>query len=260
MNGRLHLSTVFDGSKTVTEDLYFAPPFKVYSPFYDESGWARYISMCGSAGVLAGDENETKLYVGEGCKVIFTDQGYQKLFNTNGGVSRQSLKLVVRKGGKLCYIPHPIMTFAGCDHVSSGRVSIAESSTLVFSEIYCCGRTAMGEEFGLKRFRSRTEISIDGRADFIDNTLIAPDLLPIRRNGFFEGFTHTGFMYVYSPNKGLLDSVFESAADDGSVQLCSTHTERGIAIRGLGYSGEEIYEKFLSIAEKVRSESDILHD
>ena len=33
MNGRLNLSTAFDGQKTVTEDLYFAPPFKVYSPF-----------------------------------------------------------------------------------------------------------------------------------------------------------------------------------------------------------------------------------
>ena len=44
MNGRLSLSTAFDGQKTVTEDLYFAPPFKVYSPFYDHKGWAKYIS------------------------------------------------------------------------------------------------------------------------------------------------------------------------------------------------------------------------
>ena len=101
MNGRLSLSTAFDGQKNVTEDLYFAPPFKVYSPFYDQKGWAKYISMCGSAGVLAGDKNEIKLFVGENCKVIFTDQGYQKLFNTNGGVSKQSIKLVVRKNARL---------------------------------------------------------------------------------------------------------------------------------------------------------------
>ena len=47
MNGRLSLSTAFDGQKTVAEDLYFAPPFKVYSPFYDHKGWAKYISRCG---------------------------------------------------------------------------------------------------------------------------------------------------------------------------------------------------------------------
>lgn len=254
MNGRLNLSTVFDGVKTVTDDLYFAPPFKVYSPFYDENGWARYISMCSSAGVLAGDENEIKLFVGENCKVIFTDQGYQKLFNTNGGVSRQSIKLVVRKGGKLCYMPHPIMTFTGCEHISSGKVSIAESSVLVFSEIYCCGRTAMGEEFGLKSFRSRTVITIDGRADFIDNTLIDPAALPIRQKGFFEGFTHTGFMYIHTPDADISDSIYESCdlSDKNAVTMCATHTERGIAIRSLGRSGEEIYDLFCGIADMVK--------
>lgn len=79
MNGRLSLSTAFDGQKTVTEDLYFAPPFKVYSPFYDHKGWAKYISMCGSAGVLAGDENEIKLFVGENAR-SFSQTGLSKAF------------------------------------------------------------------------------------------------------------------------------------------------------------------------------------
>lgn len=223
MNGRLSLSTAFDGQKTITEDLYFAPPFKVYSPFYDHKGWAKYISMCGSAGVLAGDKNE--------------------------------IKLVVRKNARLCYMPHPIMTFTGCEHISMGKVNITESSELIFSEIYCCGRTAMGEEFGLKRFRSRTEIAIDGRADFIDNTLIDPAALPIRQKGFFEGFTHTGFMYIYTPDKTMLESIYQAdyTGDPDSAQLCATHTERGIAIRALGHSGEEIFDAFQNIAEKIRT-------
>ena len=223
MNGRLNLSTAFDGQKTVTEDLYFAPPFKVYSPFYDHKGWAKYISMCGSAGVLAGDENEIKLFV--------------------------------RKNARLCYMPHPIMTFTGCEHISMGKVNITESSELIFSEIYCCGRTAMGEEFGLKRFRSRTEIAIDGRADFIDNTLIDPAALPIRQKGFFEGFTHTGFMYIYTPDKTMLENIYQTdyTGDPDSAQLCATHTERGIAIRALGRSGEEIFDAFQLIAEKIRT-------
>ncbi len=65
MNGRLSLSTAFDGQKPLLRTYFFAPPFKVYSPFYDHKGWAKYISMCGSAGVLAGDENEIKLFVGK---------------------------------------------------------------------------------------------------------------------------------------------------------------------------------------------------
>ena len=152
-------------------------------------------------------------------------------------------------------MPHPIMTFTGCEHISMGKVNITESSELIFSEIYCCGRTAMGEEFGLKRFRSRTEIAIDGRADFIDNTLIDPAALPIRQKGFFESFTHTGFMYIYTPDKTMLESIYQAdyTSDPDSAQLCATHTERGIAIRALGRSGEEIFDAFQLIAEKIRT-------
>ena len=152
-------------------------------------------------------------------------------------------------------MPHPIMTFTGCEHISMGKVNITESSELIFSEIYCCGRTAMGEEFGLKRFRSRTEIAIDGRADFIDNTLIDPAALPIRQKGFFEGFTHTGFMYIYTPDKSTLESIYQAdyTGDPDCAQLCATHTERGIAIRALGRSGEEIFDAFQLIAEKIRT-------
>lgn len=253
MNGRLSISTAFDGKKAVTQDFFFAPPFKVYSPFYDDKGWAKYISMCGSAGVLAGDENEISLNIGEFCKVIFTDQGYQKLFNTNGGVSAQRISITAAKNSALCYLPHPIMTFTGCDHVSTGKIDITESSTLVFSEIYCCGRTAMGEEFGLKRFRSRTEIAIDGRADFIDNTLISHSTMPIRAKGFFEGFTHTGFMYIYTPQREILESIHENFAfATDEISLCSTHTERGLAVRALANSGEEIFDAFTRIAQQIQ--------
>ena len=253
MNGKLNLSMAFDGQKTVTDDLYFTPPFKVYSPFYNETGWAKYILMCSSAGVLAGDENEIHLLAGENCKVIFTDQGYQKLFHTNSGVSRQHIALTVQKNAKLCYMPHPIMTFTGCEHISSCNANLTKSASLIFSEVYCCGRTAMGEAFGLKRFRSRTEITIDGRADFIDNTLIDPAALPIRQKGFFEGFTHTGFLYLYTPNKTALENVYESAylTQANSIQLCATHTACGIAIRALGYSGEEIYDAFQKVAKEI---------
>ena len=111
----------------------------------------------------------------------------------------------------------------------------------------------MGEAFGLKRFRSRTEITIDGRADFIDNTLIDPAALPIRQKGFFEGFTHTGFLYLYTPNKTALENVYESAylTQADSIQLCATHTACGIAIRALGYSGEEIYDAFQKVAKEI---------
>ncbi|MGN0696590.1 MAG: urease accessory protein UreD [Oscillospiraceae bacterium] len=253
MNGELRLKTILSHGRTAAEDIFFTPPFKLYSPFY-EGDTARFISMCAAAGVLAGDSHHIGIDIGEGCRVHFTDQGYQKLFDTNGGSSSQRVDISVGANAVLKYLPHPVMTFGGCDHRAVNNAEIRSDSQLVFGEIYCCGRTAMGEEFALERFSSRTEIRIDGKADFIDNTLIKPKKLPVKGLGFFEGFTHTGILYIYSSDRdrlyGDICSVCEKYADRLSA-ACS-RTERGLSVRVLGTSGEDIFDIFGIIAEMIK--------
>ncbi len=253
MNGQLRLKTAVCAGKTVAEDLYFTPPFKLYSPFY-QGDCARFTCMCAAAGVLGGDCNEITLHIGQNSYVHFSDQGYQKLFNTNGRISRQKVTVTVESGGRLIYLPHPVMTFGGCDHIAQTRVDIACDSTLVFSGIYCCGRTAMGEAFALRRFRSRSLLCIDGRPDFIDNTLIQPEVLPVKGTGFFEGFTHTGMLYLYSADRRLLTEAQNLcrsySSPDEMVSACSA-TERGLSIRTLGFAGDPIFAFYNRIASLV---------
>lgn len=247
MNGTLKLKTVLAGSKTVAEDIYFTPPFKLYSPFY-ENGTAKFISMCAAAGTLAGDRHEIALNIGDGCKVHFTDQSFQKLFDTHGGSSSQILNIRVGENAGLKYLPHPIMTFGGCVHTAVNTVDIKSSSELVFAEIYCCGRTAMGEEFALKRFHSRTEIRIDGKADFIDNTLIEPENFPVKNLGFFEGRTHTGIMYVYSLYSDMYDNACKMCPkSDEEIQAALSKTDRGFSVRAFSNSAENIQMFFQSL-------------
>ncbi|MGN0692464.1 MAG: urease accessory protein UreD, partial [Oscillospiraceae bacterium] len=250
MNGVLKLKTSLSHGKTFAEDIFFTPPFKLYSPFY-EGDTARFISMCAAAGVLSGDSHHISLDIGEGCNVYFTDQGYQKLFDTQDGSSSQRVDISVGANAVLKYLPHPIMTFGGCVHRAVNNVEISSDSRLVFGEIYCCGRTAMGEEFALERFSSRTEILIDGRADFIDNTLIQPKKFPVRGLGFFEGFTHTGILYIYSSDREALYEDICSVCGKYSerVTAACSRTERGLSVRALGVSGEDISGLFGTIAD-----------
>ena len=251
MIGCLRLKTGFDGTKTFAEDLFFTPPFKMYSPFYVGNS-AKFISMCAAAGVLEGDENQIFLDIGNNCDVIFTDQGYQKLFNTNNGISSQYLKIKVGENASLKYLPHPIMTFGGCDHTAENIIDITSSSSLIFSEIYCCGRTAMGEEFALKRFSSRTEIKIDGKIDFIDRTLIEPQIFPEKNIGFFEGFTHTGIMYIFFPYETKMENILnENLCNSESMQAAYSRTSKGLSVRVLGTSGEDIFEWFNGITDML---------
>lgn len=100
---------------------------------------------------------------------------------------------------------------------------------------------------------SYVKIGVGGPVGSGKTALIDPAALPIRQKGFFESFTHTGFMYIYTPDKTMLESIYQAdyTGDPDSAQLCATHTEHGIAIRALGRSGEEIFDAFQNIAEKI---------
>lgn len=248
MNGLLKISTANINGKTVADNIYFTPPFKVYSPFY-RGNTAEFISMSASAGILAGDNHEINLNIGKNCNVRFTDQGYQKLFNTGNSSSSQKTIIKVGEMAFLRYRPHPIMTFCGCVHKADSVVDICKNSQIVYSEIYCCGRTASGEEFSLSEFRSRTEIRINGMSDFIDNTLIRPESLPIKHLGFFEKYTHSGFMYIYSDR--ISKSIFDTL-DDQRCEIGISETEKGFVIRVLADSAEKIALIFDKIEESVR--------
>jgi len=240
MNGLLKISTKYANGKTIADDVFFTPPFKVYSPFY-KSDTAEFISMSASAGVLAGDNHKIHLIVGENCNVRFTDQGYQKLFNTADSSSSQKTIIYVGENGVLRYRPHPIMTFCGCVHRADSAVDICDNSHIIYSEIYCCGRTASGEEFSLTEFRSRTEIRIDGKTDFIDNTLIKPDTFKVKNLGFFKRFTHSGFMYIHSDK---ISKSFFGLFDSKSCEIGISETEKGFVIRVISDSAENIVSVF----------------
>lgn len=183
MNGRLSLSTAFDGQKPLLRTYISLPLSRCIHHFMTIKA-GRNISQCAAQQEYWQVTKRDKAFCGGKLQGHFHRSGLSKAFQHKRRRIKTEHKACCAQNARLCYMPHPIMTFTGCEHISMGKVNITESSELIFSEIYCCGRTAMGEEFGLKRFRSRTEIAIDGRADFIDNTLIDPAALPIRQKGF----------------------------------------------------------------------------
>lgn len=251
MKGKLVLKTIFDGEKTIPQDIYFTPPYKMYSPFYENST-AKFISMSATAGVLAGDENEVEVDIGDNCNVKFTDQSFQKIFNTNGGISIQTNSVSVGENAVLFFVPHPVMTFSGSKHKAQNKVKIKNSSTLCFTEIYCCGRTAMGEAFALDEFSSRTEILVDDKIDFLDNTLINPSFFPLTKTGFFEGFTHTGLMYIHTTVISVYNEIKECIySNKFNLEVACSDTSNGLSVRALGHSGEEIYSLFLQLSKFI---------
>ena len=87
-------------------------------------------------------------------------------------------------------------------------ISIKENSKLVISEILACGRIGMGESFKFSFYKSRTAVSIDGKPVFLDNTRLCNGEADFSGIGFFENYTHIGFIYFYGYDKPEIISRF----------------------------------------------------
>ena len=73
-------------------------------------------------------------------------------------------------GGRLDWLPEPLVAAAGCDHVARARVDLAAGARLTWREELVCGRA--GEDPG--DLVQATEVRADGRALSVQEQRVGP--------------------------------------------------------------------------------------
>lgn len=101
-----------------------------------------------------------------------------------------------------------------------------KNSRLFYSDVFCCGRKERGEEFSFKKFVSRSSVYTEDKIAFLDNTRFFPEVVPVHSIGFFEGYSHTGFIYIY----GFECPDFSDLVSEG-IQFVSSQCLKGAVIR-----------------------------
>ena len=76
---QLNLKTEERDGKTILEDVYFTAPFKVMNPFVKKDGSIQIMMMSASAGIMEGDRQEFDFHIGEGSKMEFLSQSFDKI-------------------------------------------------------------------------------------------------------------------------------------------------------------------------------------
>ena len=227
---RLYICAENKGGRTVITDSFFSSPIKIAKPFY-YADHTEIMMMTASAGMLDGDIYEIEIVVKENASLKFTGQSFTKIFKAGekGGAS-QRVKISVENGGRLLYLPQPVIPFA--ESVFDGRTEIflGNEAAFVMQDIFSCGRTAMNEHFAFKSYRSRTSVHIDGRLAYLDNVKLLPNKADLSGIGFFEGHTHSGMMYTYNVETG--------------GDICCTNAYKGRVFRILSDSAQSISEGF----------------
>jgi urease accessory protein len=114
----------------------------------------------GAAGPLGGDDLRVEIEVGPGADLcVRTVAASLALPGRDGAVSRTELSASVAVGGRLTWLPEPLIAAAGCDHDAVSHVDLAAGARLLWREELVCGRH--GERSG--DVRMRLSARVEGR-------------------------------------------------------------------------------------------------
>jgi urease accessory protein len=98
----------------------------------------------GAAGPLRGDDLRLEIVVGPGAELEIRSVAAQLALPGRAGLpaSRLTVVATVAAGGRLRWLPEPIIAAAGCDHVTVTRVEVAEGGRVLWRDDLVCGRHA----------------------------------------------------------------------------------------------------------------------
>jgi urease accessory protein len=100
----------------------------------------------GAAGPLGGDDLLVEIEVGPGAHLRLHTVAATIVLSGSSGRSRTRVRARVAEGGRLDWLPEPLVATAGCDHVAAAEVELAADAVLTWRDELICGRT--GEEPG----------------------------------------------------------------------------------------------------------------
>ncbi|MDB5543223.1 MAG: urease accessory protein UreD [Hyphomicrobiales bacterium] len=174
----------------------------------------------------------------------------------------QSQTITLADDSYLELIPEPIIPHRGARFISDTRISVAESATLLFSEIIQPGRKHHhpDECFGATILSIATQASRpDGEALFNEKLLIAPAQNPIRQTGVMDSFDVFGNV-VLCTRKEAADRVFARIDADVDTQAglaygaCRLPNEAGLIFKVLGRETAQVKAKVREFWEVAREE------
>ncbi|MFT9055196.1 MAG: urease accessory protein UreD [Ethanoligenens sp.] len=240
-SGTLCVRTCLRGGKTVLDDCFFTPPYKVAHPFPESGGGIRVMVMSASAGTLEGDRYAETFFVGEGSRLTVTGQSYTKLFKMGQGHAERRTRMTIERDAVLRYLPPPVLPFGGSRYRAETVVDVQQGGSLIYRDILSCGRAGMGEVFRFAEYRAALTIYYAGRPVLRERMRLCPAEQPLSAIGYYEGYTHQATLFFLGgavPSAERLYTMLESVAD-AAAGVTET-LEGGRLVRILGRSAGQL--------------------
>jgi urease accessory protein len=158
--------------RTRLAELRGEPPLLLRRTGGSTGGGAEVHLVGGAAGPLGGDLLRLEIEVGAGATLCLrTVAASIALPSRDGTVSRMRVCASVAAGGRLVWLPEPLIAAAGCHHDASSTVELSAGASLVWRDELVCGRH--GEATGQARLS--TAVRLAGRPLYHHELAVGPN-------------------------------------------------------------------------------------
>jgi len=149
-------------------------------PLSGRRGAALEAVMINTGGGLAGgDRSQTVLHALEAAQFVVTTQAAEKVYRSDGAVSRIDVDLSVAAGASLDWMPQATIVFDGARIERSISAEVAPQGRLLLVEPVILGRTARGERFSHGLLFDRWRIRRGGRLVYADGLQLDGDIAAV---------------------------------------------------------------------------------
>lgn len=152
-----------DHGRTVLAAQDFRAPFHLSKPYWDADASVLLAQVVNpTAGILAGDELDSRIVVDGGAALLVTTPSASRVFQMKGGqaASRQSFE--VAADGWLEVLPEPLVPHRGSRFHQTTEIDVAAGGRLLFVDQLMPGRLAHGEAWHWDRLQLDLSVRVGG--------------------------------------------------------------------------------------------------
>lgn len=211
--GRLSVEVRALEGRTVRGRIEEAGFARVRFPLSGRRGRSLEAVMINTGGGLAGgDSAQTCLRAGRDAQLVVTTQAAEKVFRSDGAVSRIGVELAAEAGASLDWLPQATIVFDGARIERSIAADIAPDARLLLVEPVVLGRTARGERLSHGRLFDSWRIRRGGRLVYADGLQLDGDIAStLDRRATAGGWAAFATILLLAPDaEGRLEAVREA--------------------------------------------------
>lgn len=160
----LRLGFVQRAGGTILAERSHAGPLRVQKPLHPEGATVCHaVIVHPPGGVVGGDALDIGIVAGANAHALLTTPGAGKWYRANGRASSQDVRIDVREGAALEWLPQETLFYREAEVEMTHEVTLAANARYLGSEVLCFGRTASGETFDAGCIRQSTRIRREGK-------------------------------------------------------------------------------------------------